>query len=396
MDDTAELRDLRNRIRQTEAEIKEIREKIALKKAGQFRARQNRVRRSKYPERLTVVSKSKRGDHPGISEESVGELRKIEDEVARKEDEKLELQESNRGLEEEIAVEREEIEKREQRIAELKDQTFKFTEKKREMRARYELTQQKIDECKLEIQSLKRLAHDAESAFYSLNQRKSQPVEDREDQKPDRERIIELDTRIRFLRRQNEKMEDEIRLTEQEIAKPLPNTDEESDILFFLQDPEAETIDDEVLDMSEQLRAGEKRLQHLEKKINRVHRQNTQIEERYTMLLKLSDESIPVSETVTDETVDQLLQRLKHVTQDMDECVDVADQMLREKIIQNCEMEETIKKRLAELEVAQTLFAQKKREYRQQIRAQRDKISQKEAELTDRICEITLKLSKKK
>ena len=393
MNDASQLRDLRKQIRETEQEIKDIHSQILAKKNRARQAKQSAIRRSKYPTRLTVV-KQQRNRFTGIPAESLDRLEKVRYEVSVKEEKKMSLQRTNQELEEQIALQTQEMEEKEHKIKDLQRQIYKAVEKKKQMISQYELTQQKIEEEKIEIQGLKRLAQDAENAIVSVKQRKDQPQEDCEYEKPQRNRLIELDTRIRKLRNENNDLQNEIAMCELELSKPLPVTEDEEAILFALEDPEADSLQDNVMRKAEQLRTGENKLKILERKINNLHRVNYLIENRYNILRKLANESIPISETVTDETVDQLIKRLEAVTADAEDDVVVANQMLQELITKNSETETMLEKKLAELDLARKTFAHKKQQLRKQIREHRDKTSDREAELVDRIREIRRKLAR--
>ena len=394
MDEGSELRDLRNQIRETELEIKKIQSQILVKKSEKFRAKQNRFRRSRYPEQRTDVIPRGQNEYDEISQSNAEHLRKLEYQISVKEAEREELQQRNQQIQEELEAIRHEILEKQNQVDEFKSNLFTAVEKKKKIRSKYELTQQKLSEQKVEIQSLKRLARDADSALVDVIERKNQPVEDRPDQKPQRDKLVELENAIRRLRKENTTLEDEIKLAEVEMSTPLHYTEEENEILFSLQDADSSSLQDDVLQMTQQLRVQERELRRLDKKISKVHRQSEMIEERYKMLLKLSEEPIPVSETPTEETVDELIARLKRVTQDMNDCTDTADQMLKEKIIQNGEMEQTIKRRLMELEHAKVLFARKTKQLKEKIQAERDKTFDREAELVDRIKELRRRLTK--
>ena len=394
MDDASQLRALRKQIRQTEAEIKDIHSQILVRKSQIIKSKENAIRRSKYPERLTVIQ-PQRKRYAGVPQRNIDVLDKLRYEISVKEERKASLQNSNRELDDQLNEQKQEIEEKERLLSELQHKIYKSIEKKKEMISLYEMTQEKIDEGKIERQELKRLAKDSESALVSVIQRKNKPIEDRKDAKPHRDRIIELDTRIRKLRSDSAALEHEIEMAELELAKPLPITEDEEEILFAMEDPDADTLQDTVFLLSDHLKAGERKLKALERKINNTHKQNFIIENRYNVLARISRESIPVSDTITDETVDELISKLDRVTADMDECDAVANQMLQELLSRNSDTEKTIQTRLAELNIARTRFAQQKQKLRQQIRDQRDKVSQQESELVDRICEIKRRLARR-
>lgn len=394
MDDASQLRALRKQIRQTEAEIKDIHSQILVRKSQIIKSKENAIRRSKYPERLTVIQ-PQRKRYAGVPQRNIDVLDKLRYEISVKEERKVSLQNSNRELEDQLNEQKQEIEEKERLLSELQHKIYKSIEKKKEMISLYEMTQQKIDEGKIERQELKRLAKDSESALVSVIQRKNKPIEDRKDAKPHRDRIIELDTRIRKLRSDSAALEHEIEMAELELSKPLPITEDEEEILFAMEDPDADTLQDTVFLLSEHLKSGERKLKSLERKINNTHKQNFIIENRYKVLARISRESIPVSDTITDETVDELISKLDRVTAEMDECDTVANQMLQELLSRNSDTEKTIQTRLAELNIARTRFAQQKQKLRQQIKDQRDKVSHQESELVDRICEIKRRLARR-
>ena len=394
MDDASQLRALRKQIRQTEAEIKDIHSQILVRKSQIIKSKENAIRRSKYPERLTVIQPQRKRS-AGVPQRNIDVLDKLRYEISVKEERKASLQNSNRELDDQLNEQKQEIEEKERLLSELQHKIYKSIEKKKEMISLYEMTQEKIDEGKIERQELKRLAKDSESALVSVIQRKNKPIEDRKDAKPHRDRIIELDTRIRKLRSDSAALEHEIEMAELELSKPLPITEDEEEILFAMEDPDADTLQDTVFLLSDHLKAGERKLKVLERKINNTHKQNFIIENRYNVLARISRESIPVSDTITDETVDELISKLDRVTADMDECDAVANQMLQELLSRNSDAEKTIQTRLAELNIARTRFAQQKQKLRQQIQDQRDKVSQQESELVDRICEIKRRLARR-
>lgn len=389
-----ELLSLKQKIKQTESEIKDLQSQLMIKKSANYRRKQAEIRKAKYPENDTRITKVKHNDFRGIAEEHIELLRNLESEISGKEKRLMEIVMRSQEISHEIDEQAREIEQKEHKIQELRSRIFDSEQQKQRTRANYELTHQKVNEKRIEIKSLKRLSKDAELAVTSVIQRKEQPLHDRMDLKPMMKKLLELDNKIRYVQSQNSDFEEQIRLYETEIAVPITYTEEEKESLYALENADSESLHSDNAAMMEAIKQKEKEARSLQRKVNVLHASNNKTEETYKLLLSISRESIDMTESTPEESTEQLIQRLHRTVSEMKSCEDVANQMLKEKVTENGDLEGRIKRKLMEIEHSRIRLEQERSVLNLKIRAARDDATAREVKIVNKIQNLEKKMRK--
>jgi predicted nucleic acid-binding Zn-ribbon protein len=269
-----DLRRVQQQIKLTEDQIKQIQSQIS-------------HLRSK---RVNLGRVYRRPQFQGIPEDQVAFLENLKYEISVKRRRKAEIDSQNDDLQSVVSSQLADIEMMERQISELPDQIVRAVDSRIVSQLDHEVVSRDLAEKRLEVKAIQRLHKDAVTTLLAVSLRKDVPTLDRQDLKPLREQIGHLEREIRRTQGRCVRLEELIRLEEIELATPAKWTDDELQIFKALEDPKADSLEFDVLAMTQELKAKRKELRDVQDLVQTAHVRAAAVGERFDFSWGLSDE----------------------------------------------------------------------------------------------------------
>lgn len=320
-----------------------------------------------------------------MNNENLEKVAQLDFQLAEMEKRKEELLLANAELAEMVAADTSDLCEYEKAVSDLQAKLQSASQKTKASRSNYDEAQEKMRERTTKIKAMKRALKEADMAFTVVSQRQQEPTEDRMDFQRLQQLMGVLENDLRKQIKIKKSLKVELKFTRQQMNVPIQYTKEEEMVLRALNDPEAETIEDDILTMEDELKSHERDLRELDAEIKVHHKQNCEVSRRYERLRKLSKEKNPVTDTQTTESITELFERLSRTTKEIANYEQINSQMLTERLIENGTLEATIQRRLSELERAKVSFASECADLRKEISSTRNQLDDESVALVDKL-----------
>jgi hypothetical protein len=255
-------------IKSVEAEIKSLQSQL-------LRARVSRTSPLSPP----LAPPSRRLNFPGLPSSHIELLEKLEYELSLKRQKKADLDVRTSRLQSQIDSQKAEIIATEKLILDIQSKMSGFTEHAVELQSTHSAAARALSDRKAEVKAMKRLHRDVTTTFSAVSQRKDTPIHERADLKPLRDELARLENAIRDTDRRITEFQEFIRFEETEVEGPIEPSGLESEILSALEDPEAGSIECDVISMRKDLKVKQQELLNLQSAVTQSHIRGTVTDE---------------------------------------------------------------------------------------------------------------------
>ncbi|OHT11843.1 hypothetical protein TRFO_18519 [Tritrichomonas foetus] len=390
-DKEEELQRIKQEIRETEDDIKEIQKQMLKKRSELSTQKQKTIRKSVKPQ--TVEPQFDSEIYKGLSEEHYQYIGKLKRQVTILQGRYQKIHEKNELIQEEINAQNEDITATENKIVDLKSQLFELSQENRNHKTNENFRLAQKREKKTEIADLHRATKDAELAITGVKMRSATSNEDRKDFKPYFDQLTKLTNEIRKVDKNIENLKEQIYLINIEMEKPIiPENEDEQEALNILDMPNLEELEPELQRMTEEVSQKEKELNDLRQKVKEKHSQSLLFEQKYEKIHQLLNENLKLADDLPSASADELLKVLNNVQSRSKVDEKTLKKQLNEKIEANQVIVGLIQKRIRKIEMEKIMNEREINKIKGEIKKQRDLTFDNEMSIVERIKELNRKI----